>query len=146
MSQEKNFRVAVKGFIVNNGKLFVMKRAKDDVQSPNIWEIPGGRLDPGEDPIIGLQREVREETGLYIKVIRPMTVRHFTRKDGQVITMLVFLCKPIGGFLQIREEHSDSKWMDLENYKEELNEFFHKEAEVFKNFKPKKRFCGFRKR
>lgn len=88
-----NFRVAAKAFIINKGKLFTIKRAEDDVQSPGIWEIPGGRLDFGEDPILGLMREIREETERYVNVIYPISVRHFTRKDGQVITMLIFLCK-----------------------------------------------------
>ena len=69
MKENINFRIAVKAFIVHNNKLLVVKRAKDEVQMPNIWELPGGRLNPGEDPFIGIIREVREETGLYIKPI-----------------------------------------------------------------------------
>ena len=126
-----NFRLAVKGFIVRKNKLFVIKRAKDDIQQPGIWEIPGGGLELGEDPILGLMREIREETGLYVKVIYPMTVRHFKRADGQIITMLIFLCKPIGGYPKLSGEHSDFKWMEMKNYKEELADFFHKEVGVF---------------
>jgi ADP-ribose pyrophosphatase YjhB (NUDIX family) len=126
-----NFRLAVKAFIVKGNKLFAMKRAEDDVQSPEIWEIPGGRLELGEDPVLGLMREVREETGLYVDVIYPMSVRHFIRKDGQIITMLVFLCTPRGGFQQISEEHSEADWIDIKDYKGKLNQFFHKEAETF---------------
>lgn len=132
-----NFRLAVKGFIVRKNKLFVIKRAKDDVQKPGIWEIPGGRLEVGEDPILGLMREIREETGFYVKVIYPMTVRHFTRQDGQIITMLIFLCKPIGGYPKLSEEHSNFKWMELKDYKKELTEFFHKEVGIFEKFRMK---------
>lgn len=32
--------------------------------SPICWDLPGGRLDPAEDLITGLRREIREETGL----------------------------------------------------------------------------------
>jgi len=93
---EINFRVAVKAFIIKDDKLLILKRASDDVQSPNIWEIPGGRLELGEDPILGLMREIREETGLYIKPQQPLSVRHFIRKDEQIVTMLVFFCRPSG--------------------------------------------------
>lgn len=35
------------------------------VQHPRFgWTIPGGHLDPGEDPLIGAQRELLEETGI----------------------------------------------------------------------------------
>ena len=126
-----NFRIAVKAFIVNKNKLLVCKRAKEDIQKPNIWEIPGGRLNPGEDPFIGIIREIREETGLYIKPILPMSINHFERDDGQIITMIVSFCKPIGGRQKISKEHSDIKWVDLNKSKEELTDFFHKDVDIF---------------
>ena len=126
-----NFRVAAKAFIVRKGKLFVIKRVKDDVQSPGIWEIPGGRLELGEDPVLGLMREIKEETGMYIDIVYPLSVRHFQRDDGQVITMLIFLCKPKrGGNLKLSEEHSESNWIDLKD-KDKLNKFFHQEVDIF---------------
>lgn len=131
MKNKINFRLAVKAFIVKKNKLFIMKRALDDVQKPNIWEIPGGRLDLGEDPILGLMREVREETGMYVRPLCPMSIRHFSRDDGQLITMLVFFCRPMNGFLKISEEHSNFNWVDLEQSKEKLTEFFHKEVDIF---------------
>lgn len=127
-----NFRVAVKAFIIHRNKLLVLKRASGDIQKPGIWEIPGGRVELGEDPLIELMREVKEETGLYIDIIYPMSVRHFTRSDEQTVTMLIFLCKPKGGHLKVSEEHSEFKWINLKNYKKELNSFFHKEVEVYK--------------
>jgi 8-oxo-dGTP diphosphatase len=127
---EINFRLAAKAFIIQNNKLLILKRVKGDVQKPNIWEIPGGRLNPGEDPILGLMREVREETGLYVTPRQPLSVRHFTRDDEQKITMITFFCKPSGGKLGISEEHSNYKWADTNSCKEELAEFFHKEIDI----------------
>lgn len=126
-----NFRLAAKAFIVQNRKLFAMKRASDDIQKPNIWEIPGGRLELGEDPILGLMREIREETGMYVRPLCPMSVRHFQRDDKQWITMIVFFCKPMNGFLKISEEHSEHDWIPLDECKERLTDFFHKEIDIF---------------
>lgn len=131
MNNKINFRLAVKAFIVNKTKLLVVKRASDDIQKPNIWEIPGGRLDLGEDPFIGLVREIREETGLYIKPILPMSINHFERDDGQIITMIVSLCKPLGGRMKISKEHSDLEWIELKKAKEKLADFFHKDVDIF---------------
>ena len=47
MEKDVNFRVAVKAFIINNNKLLIIKRAKSDPQMPEVWEIPGGRLNLG---------------------------------------------------------------------------------------------------
>ncbi len=131
MKDKINFRLAVKAFIVNKDKLLIVKRAGDDVQKPNIWEIPGGRLDLGEDPFIGLVREIREETGLYITPILPMSINHFERDDGQIITMIVSFCKPLGGRIKISREHSNLEWIDLKKSKERLTDFFHKDVDIF---------------
>ena len=60
--KELNFSLAVKAFIVHKNKLLIVKRAKNDVHMPSIWELPGGRLNPGEDPSVTAKREFFEET------------------------------------------------------------------------------------
>jgi len=126
-----DFRVAAKAFIVEDGKLLVLKRRPNDIQKPGIWEIPGGRLNLGENPFEGVKRETKEETGIDIDVLHPLNVKHFKRDDGQTITLLIFLCKALTDNVKISEEHSDFKWMHLKNYEKELSEFFHKEVEIF---------------
>ena len=110
----------------------MVKRAKDEVQKPNIWELPGGRLSPGEDPFIGLIREIREETGLYIKPLLPMRVAHFQRDDKQTITLMIFLCKPLHNNIKLSEEHTDFDWIKVDDNK--LDDFYKKEVEMFKKF------------
>ena len=127
-----NARLAVKSFIINNNKLLVVKRRLNDVQKPGIWEIPGGRLNIGEDPFEGLKRETKEETNLDIEIIKPLNVRHFTRDDKQVITLIIFLCKPSSKNIKLSEEHTAYDWIDLDNKK--LAEFYRKEVELFKRF------------
>lgn len=133
-----NFRVAAKAFIVRNNKLFAIKRASDDIQSPNIWEIPGGRLELGEDPFLGLMREIREETGLYVEAVYPMSVRHFVRDDGQIITMLIFLCRPKNEFAKLSDEHSEFEWIEIDKCKEKLSNFFHEEVDIFNKLELRK--------
>ena len=108
-----DFRVAVKAFIVQDKKFLLLRRRSNDVHKPDTWDIPGGRLEIGEDPFEGLKREVLEETKLEVDVLLPVDIHHFIRDDGQKITMIVFLCKPQGGDVQISEEHQEYKWADL---------------------------------
>jgi 8-oxo-dGTP diphosphatase len=112
------FRIAVKGLIVEQGKALLLKRRKDDVHKPDSWDIPGGRLEIGEDPFEGLKREIAEEAGIDIDVVMPIEVNHFVRDDGQKITMIIFLCKPKGLEIKLSNEHQEYVWADTVAEKE----------------------------
>jgi mutator protein MutT len=109
----ENFRVAVESFIVKDRKALVIKRRPDDVHMPSKWDVPGGRLEIGENPLEGMKREAKEEIGINIDIIMPVDIQHFTREDGQVITMILFLCKPLPGDIKLSEEHTEYKWLDM---------------------------------
>lgn len=109
-----DFRIAVKSFIVNNeNKLLLIKRRSNDVHKPGQWDIPGGRLEPGEDPFLGLKRETKEETNIDINIISPLHIQHFTRDDKQKITMLIFLCNSNGSIIKLSQEHIDFNWINI---------------------------------
>jgi mutator protein MutT len=131
----KDFRISVKAFIIDeNKKLFLIKRRDNDVNKPGVWEIPGGRLDLGENPFDGLKRETKEETGLDIEILNPLRVHHFTRDDGQEITIIIFLCKPLSNNVVLSEEHTEYSWEDLDNCFSKLHSAFHKDIEIFKKY------------
>jgi 8-oxo-dGTP diphosphatase len=133
-----NFAIAVKAFIVDDKKrLLIIKREPRDVHKPGVWEIPGGRLSSGEDPIEGVQRETKEETGLSIDVLNPLSVRHFTREDGQKITMIIFLCKAECNNIKLSDEHTEYEWIELNKKDLKLGDFFYGEVDLYK-----KKFMG----
>ena len=135
-----NFRLAAKSFIVKDNKLLIVKRNPDNVQKPNIWEIPGGRLELGENPIDGVKRETKEETGIDINILHTLNVSHFKRDDGQTTTMLIFLCKPLSNNIKLSKEHTDYEWVPIENCKDKLSVFFHKEVDIFNKLELNKLF------
>ena len=60
MQESCNYRISVKGIVINNdGRILLTREGK-------AWEMPGGGLDHGEDPADGLKREIHEETGLTV--------------------------------------------------------------------------------
>jgi len=123
--------LAAKGFVVNDGKLLLIKRRGNDVHCAEKWEIPGGRLDKGEDPYAGVKREVMEETGLDITVVMPMSVNYFIREDGQTITGIVFACRTDNLDVTLSEEHTEHKWLPLEEAKELIFDPMKKEIDRF---------------
>jgi len=133
--------IAVKALIVNKaGEILIIKREINDSHKPGTWDFPGGRLEPGENPFEGLMRETMEETGLDIEVKNPLNIHHFTRDDGQVITMITFLCIVKADEVVLSREHTEFAWLksglaiplvheafqkDIRNYAE----FFSRESE-----------------
>ncbi|MFH1054349.1 MAG: NUDIX domain-containing protein [Candidatus Woesearchaeota archaeon] len=127
-----NASLAVKSFILNDkDEILLIKRASDDSHAPSVWEIPGGRLDPGENPFEGLKRETMEEAGLEIGIKHPIHVDHFTRDDGQIITMVIFLCKPLTNSIRLSKEHTEFEWTSLDSAKLKVHPAF---KEVIQNF------------
>lgn len=109
-----NFAVAVKALILHEGTVLLLKRRSNDVHKPGRWDIPGGRLATGENPISGLERECLEEAGLQVTVVAPVGTDHFVRDDGQTITMIIFLCESSNAaHIQLSEEHVEFKWVPL---------------------------------
>jgi ADP-ribose pyrophosphatase len=50
------------------------RHAADDY----IWEVPAGRLDPGESPEVCAHRELAEETGMRAARMEPLTMIYTT--------------------------------------------------------------------
>lgn len=64
----------------------------------NKWAYPGGYVEAGESPWDAAVREVREETGLNVEVVRLVSVYHFSHTDDLGFH---FLCRVVGGALQV---------------------------------------------
>ena len=59
-------QVGVKVLLKNGeGKILILKRSEEKYGTINgLWDIPGGRIDPGSELIENLKRELKEETQL----------------------------------------------------------------------------------
>ena len=73
------------------------------------WEFPGGKVDNGETFEIALQREIKEELLIGIKIYKKISSQ--IHKDDKInVKVHYFLCEHSAGKI-ILFEHEDLKWV-----------------------------------
>ena len=109
-------KLSTKAFIVRNKQVFLVERSQKENEKPGEWDLPGGQLEHGEDPAIGLRREVREETGMQVEIVLPIGVQRYAAENAMV-TLIIYLCTPVLEDTEIKlsEEHSNYKWVDIDS-------------------------------
>lgn len=65
-------------------------RRPQAVHLGRMWELPGGKIEPGEQPDQAACRETREETGIAISTVQPVAV-HRHRYPDRVVELHGFL-------------------------------------------------------
>lgn len=77
---------------------------------PNVWDVPGGHIDPGESRIDALVRELREELGIEIDTTRAVSVlRHSPKPDLDIEIWAVANWE--GEIVNAEpDEHDDIRW------------------------------------
>lgn len=81
-----------------NDRRQVLLLLRDDIPGipyPNMWDLPGGRVEAGETPRECICREIREEMGLGLDGIEPFSVVEFEDRTEHVFWKAVEL--DIGG-------------------------------------------------
>ncbi|MDA8782887.1 8-oxo-dGTP diphosphatase MutT [Porticoccaceae bacterium] len=65
-------------------KILISKRP-DHLHQGGLWEFPGGKVDEGETPLLGLVRELREELDIEITVAEPFMQVCHDYSDKQIM-------------------------------------------------------------
>ena len=95
------------------GKILLMKRSPRNRYFINLFELPGGCMEFGEDPEQAIKREIKEECGLSVSKCKLLRVdsyfdeRNNLREQGIVF---VYKCKAKGK-VSLSRDHLEFIWV-----------------------------------
>jgi ADP-ribose pyrophosphatase YjhB (NUDIX family) len=124
MNKHTKLFFAPKAFIIKNKRLLVLRESPKDTTRTHSGEysLIGGRIDDNEPWHDGFMREVREEIGADITIIKPLYVSESFNNihdERWHIVRCFFLCSMAGDTIMLSGEHDDYKWIDPANYRNE---------------------------
>lgn len=92
-----------------DGHIFATQRGYGDFK--DMWEFPGGKMEPGETPEQALEREIWEE--LETRIVVERLVRTIEWDYPQFhLTMHCFWCRVESGILTLKE-HEAARWLSV---------------------------------
>ncbi|MFR8878166.1 MAG: (deoxy)nucleoside triphosphate pyrophosphohydrolase [Methanobrevibacter smithii] len=103
----------VAAIIQKENKILATKRGYGEFI--NMWEFPGGKIEPGETKKQALVREIKEELNIEINVDK-FAIDIEYQYPNFYLFMSCFMCSIKEGSIELLE-HNDGKWIT----KEELN-------------------------
>ncbi len=101
----------VAAIIIKDDLILATRRGYGDFI--NMWEFPGGKMEPGESKEEALLREIREELKIEITVNNYLCTVDYDYPNFH-LTMHCFMCSIKGGELTL-VEHNDAKWLPYNN-------------------------------
>jgi len=103
-------KLVVAGLIVGNDRRILITQRRADQALPLQWELPGGKVEPGEAPEAALARELREELGVAALIGRIWDVL-FHAYPAFDLVMLVYACRLAPGEVPRAIEVADLVWL-----------------------------------
>ncbi len=92
----------------DSGQILLQRRSDN-----GLWCLPGGGIEPDEEPADALVREVYEETGLHVLPERivgvyggPLNQNTYPNGDQVSIISITFACRVAGGQLEAQDDES----------------------------------------
>ena len=101
--------VIVVGAAILDGARLLAARRKEPAALAGGWELPGGKVEPGEDDLAALVRECREELGVVISPVERIGGDWAMSGDA---TLRVWTATVAEGEPQALDDHSEVRWLE----------------------------------
>ncbi|MFE6173419.1 (deoxy)nucleoside triphosphate pyrophosphohydrolase [Streptomyces sp. NPDC056464] len=102
-------RIVVGAALLDRGRLLAARRSAP-VELAGRWELPGGKVEPGEAPEAALVRELREELGVDAEVIERVPGT-WPLKTPYVLQVWTARLRPGTGEPEPLEDHDALRWL-----------------------------------
>lgn len=86
----QTFPVSVKGVAVRDGRVLLLENERSE------WELPGGKLELGEDPPECVVREIAEETGWEVSAGPVLDCWQYHIREGRDVVIVTYGCHVAG--------------------------------------------------
>lgn len=94
------------------GSPVLLTRRRKGQHLAGMWEFPGGKVEPGEDPERAVVRECREEIGVTLEVVDILEVAWHPYPEKEVL-LLFYDCRLVSGEVQDLEVAAHA-WVPIE--------------------------------
>ena len=98
-------KIATTAVIQHNNKILLGKRQRDD-----RWELPGGKVDDNETPEQCVIREIKEELGIDIKIVKFLEELQGMYRDIPM-QVFAFLTQYVSGEI-VLNVHKEAHWVE----------------------------------
>ena len=93
---------SIKGVLLLNGRVLLVKNPRDE------WELPGGRIEEGEDHARTVSREFAEELAVDVAIADEIDSYLFEVIPGRRVFIITYGCTLSGDFTpKISDEHTE---------------------------------------
>lgn len=102
----------VAALIKKDDKVLIAKRATGDSNVFGKWEFPGGKVEVGETEENAIEREIKEEFEMDIKVKR-FVINNVCKYPNKTIDLRLYECDYIGGYFKLHD-HFEYAWVEID--------------------------------